>query len=146
MIIFQNSIMRITLLITLVFLISINHVCAQQDSTITEKDVLLAAQVEQKPSFPGGDTEMYKFVYTEVRYPADAKRFGISGNVAVQFTVNAEGKMEDLKVARGLGYGCDEEALRVMTVMQEKYTWNPGIHKGIARPVIFTLPIKFGSR
>ena len=93
MIIFQNSIMRITLLITLVFLISINHVCAQQDSTITEKDVLLAAQVEQKPSFPGGDAEMYKFVYTEVRYPADAKRFGISGNVAVQFTVNAEGKM-----------------------------------------------------
>lgn len=143
MIILQNSIMRITLLISLLFLITIGPVSTQQDSTMTEEILDSVEPVERMPSFPGGQEAMYKFIYTELRYPADAKRFGISGSVITQFTVAADGEMEDIKVVKGLGYGCDEEALRVVTVMQEKYAWNSGLHNGKPVPVKFTLPLKF---
>ncbi len=135
--------MRITLLISLLYVIAIGHIRAQQDSTKTEEAWDPNMPVERMPTFPGGLEEMYKFVYTELRYPADAKRFGISGSVITQFIVAADGEMEDIKVIKGLGYGCDEEALRVVTVMQEKYAWNSGLHNGKPVPVKFTLPIKF---
>jgi protein TonB len=138
--------MRITLFISILSLLTIGHVTAQQDSTMTEEIWDSVEPVDRAPSFPGGQEAMYKFVYSEVRYPADAKRFGISGSVITQFTVAANGDMEDLKVVKGLGYGCDEEALRVMTMMQEKYAWNSGLHKGKPVPVTFSLPIQFGPR
>ena len=146
MIIFQNSIMRFTLLIALLFLISINHVSAQVDSTKTEEILDPVEPVERMPSFPGGQEEMYKFIYSELRYPAEAKRFGISGDVITRFTVAADGELEDIKIVKGLGYGCDEEALRVMAVMQEKYAWNSGLHNGKPVPVTYTLPLKFVQR
>ncbi len=135
--------MRITLFISILSLFTIGHVSAQQDSTMTEEIWDPVEPVERMPSFPGGQEAMYKFVYSEMRYPADAKRHGISGSVITQFTVAADGDMEDIKVVKGLGYGCDEEALRVMTVMQEKYAWNSGLHNGKPVPVKFTLPIMF---
>ncbi len=143
MLIQQNRFMRFPLLITLLFLISIHHVCAQQDSTLTEEIRDLEEPVERMPSFPGGQEEMYKFIYSELRYPAEAKWFAISGDVITRFTVAADGELEDIKVVKGLGYGCDEEALRVMAVMQEKYAWNSGLHNGKPVPVKFTLPIMF---
>lgn len=146
MLIFQNLIMRITLLITLLFLIAIGHAGAQQDSTLTEEIRDLEEPVERMPSFPGGQEEMYKFIYSELRYPAEAKRLGISGDVITRFTVAADGELEDIKVVKGLGYGCDEEALRVMAVMQEKYAWNSGLHNGKPVPVTYTLPLKFVLR
>jgi protein TonB len=135
--------MRITLFISILSLLTIGHVTAQQDSTMTEEIWDSVEPVERMPSFPGGMEEMYKFIYGEMRYPADAKRFGISGNVITQFTVAADGEIEDIKVVKGLGYGCDEEALRVVTVMQEKYAWDSGLHNGKPVPVKFTLPIMF---
>ncbi len=98
------------------------------------------------PSFPGGIEQMYKFLYSEIRYPAEARRFNISGQVFTQFVVNGDGKIEDIKMIRGLGYGCDEEAIRVITVMQKNYTWNPGLHNGKPVPVTYTLPLKFVAR
>lgn len=135
--------MRYTILTILLCAMGIGTVSAQQDSTQSQEIWQPANPAEQMPSFPGGDEAMYRFVYSEMRYPAEAKKFKISGQVFTRFVINAEGKMEDIKVVRGLGYGCDEEALRVMTVMQKNYTWEPGIHKGIGVPVTFTLPIKF---
>lgn len=135
--------MRFSLLITLLFLITIGHASAQQDSTKTEEIWDPVEPVERMPSFPGGQEAMYKFIYTELRYPVEAKRLGISGSVITQFTVAADGEIEDIKVIKELGYGCDEEALRVMTVMQEKYAWNSGLHNGKPVPVKFTLPIMF---
>lgn len=143
MIIIQSSIMRFTLSISLLFLMTIIHVSAQQDSTMTEEIWDKVEPVERMPSFPGGQEAMYKFIYTELRYPAEAKRLRISGSVITQFTVAADGELEDIKVVKGLGYGCDEEALRVMTVMQEKYAWNSGLHNGKPVAVKFTLPLKF---
>jgi len=130
----------------LLLVVAIGHVSAQQDSTMTEEIWDSVEPVERMPSFPGGPEAMYKFVYSELRYPAEAKRFSISGDVITRFTVAADGELEDIKVVKGLGYGCDEEALRVMAVMQEKYAWNSGLHNGKPVPVTYTLPLKFVQR
>lgn len=96
--------------------------------------------VEQMPSFPGGQEAMYMFVYNKLEYPAIAKENGISGQVIVQFVVSKEGEIQKAKVVRGIGGGCNEEALRIVNSMPK---WNPAMHNGRTVPVTFTLPIKF---
>lgn len=96
--------------------------------------------VEQMPSFPNGTEAMYNFIYSTLTYPLIAQANGISGQVIVQFVVSAEGKIQQASVARGIGGGCNEEALRIVNSMPN---WKPGKHNGINVPVLFTLPIKF---
>ncbi len=96
--------------------------------------------VEQMPSFPDGTEAMYKYIYDKIKYPAIARENGISGQVIVQFVVSKEGDISKAKVVRGIGGGCNEEALRVVNGMPK---WKPGKHNGRAVPVTFTLPIKF---
>ncbi len=96
--------------------------------------------VEQMPTFPDGTEAMYKYIYEKIKYPAIARENGISGQVIVQFVVSKEGEIQKAKVVRGIGGGCNEEALRVVNGMP---TWKPGKHNGRAVPVTFTLPIKF---
>ena len=96
--------------------------------------------VEQMPTFPDGQEAMYKFIYDRIKYPAIARENGIAGQVIVQFVVSKEGEIKNAKVMRGIGGGCNEEALRVVNEMPR---WKPGKHNGRAVPVTFTLPIKF---
>lgn len=96
--------------------------------------------VEQMPSFPDGTEAMYKYIYDKIKYPAIARENGIQGQVIVQFVVSKEGDIQKAKVVRGIGGGCNEEALRVVNGMPR---WKPGKHNGRAVPVTFTLPIKF---
>ena len=96
--------------------------------------------VEQMPTFPDGTEAMYKYIYEKIKYPAIARENGISGQVIVQFVVSKEGDIQKAKVVRGIGGGCNEEALRVVNGMPK---WKPGKHNGRAVPVTFTLPIKF---
>jgi len=96
--------------------------------------------VEQMPTFPDGTEAMYKYIYEKIKYPAIARENGISGQVIVQFVVSKEGEIQKAKVVRGIGGGCNEEALRVVNGMPK---WKPGKHNGRAVPVTFTLPIKF---
>lgn len=98
------------------------------------------AYVEQMPTFPDGTEAMYKYIYDKIKYPAIARENGISGQVIVQFVVSKEGDIQKAKVVRGIGGGCNEEALRVVNGMPK---WKPGKHNGRAVPVTFTLPIKF---
>jgi len=98
------------------------------------------AYVEQMPTFPDGQDAMYKYIYEKIKYPAIARENGISGQVIVQFVVSREGDIQKAKVVRGIGGGCNEEALRVVNGMPR---WKPGKHNGRAVPVTFTLPIKF---
>lgn len=98
------------------------------------------AYVEQMPTFPNGTEAMYKYIYDKIKYPAIARENGISGQVIVQFVVSKEGEIQKAKVVRGIGGGCNEEALRVVNGMPR---WKPGMHNGRAVPVTFTLPIKF---
>jgi protein TonB len=98
------------------------------------------AYVEQMPTFPDGTEAMYKYIYGKIKYPAIARENGISGPVIIQFVVSKEGDIQKAKVVRGIGGGCNEEALRVVNGMPR---WKPGKHNGRAVPVTFTLPIKF---
>ena len=97
------------------------------------------AYVEQMPTFPDGTEAMYKYIYEKIKYPAIARENGISGQVIIQFVVSKEGDIQKAKVVRGIGGGCNEEALRVVNGMPR---WKPGKHNGRAVPVTFTLPIK----
>jgi len=96
--------------------------------------------VEQMPEFPGGQAKMFKFISKNIKYPAMARENGISGTVFVMFVVNEDGAISDVQVRRGIGGGCDEEALRVVKKMPK---WNAGKQRGKPVKVSFTLPIKF---
>jgi len=106
---------------------------------ITE-EVEVAIFVEQMPVFPGGDQARIKFLKDHINYPSVAAEMGITGRVILQFVVDAKGKIDKIKVLRGIGGGCDEEAVRVAKLMPP---WTPGRQNGKAVPVYFTFPIVF---
>lgn len=95
---------------------------------------------EQMPSFPGGDVALAKFLASKLQYPAAALDKAVSGKVHVSFVVDAEGRLRDPRVVRGLGHGLDEEALRLVRLMP---FWNPGRVQGRPVWVSFTMPIVF---
>ena len=86
--------------------------------------------VEEPASFPGGLTAFYEFLKKEIKYPRQAQRMGIEGRVFVQFVVERDGRLTDIHVVKGIGAGCDEEAVRVL---KNSPKWNPGKQRG--RPV-----------
>jgi periplasmic protein TonB len=96
--------------------------------------------VEQAPEFVNGLNAMYKFLKENMKYPAVARENGIEGSVYVGFVVGKDGTIRDVKVKRGIGGGCNEEAIRVVELMPK---WNPGKQNGKAVNVSFTIPIKF---
>lgn len=96
--------------------------------------------VEQMPEFPGGQAALRDFLQRNLRYPSAASSAGVSGRVAVTFTVNADGSLTDVQVLKGLGFGTDEEALRVLKAMPR---WKPGRQSGRPVRVRFTLPVTF---
>ena len=96
--------------------------------------------VEQMPEFPGGEQAMMKFVAENVKYPQEAKDKNISGRVFVSFVVEKDGSVNEVKVLRGIGGGCDEEAVRVISAMPK---WKPGKQKGEPVRVSYQIPINF---
>jgi len=96
--------------------------------------------VEQQPEFPGGTTEMYKYLSKNIKYPSAASRANVSGRVFMSFVVNTDGSIQDVSVLKGLGFGCDEEAIRVVKAMPK---WKPGKQSGRAVRVKYNLPINF---
>lgn len=83
--------------------------------------------VEDQPSYPGGQKAWIKHLMTNLEYPEKAKQEGIEGAVFLSFVVDKDGSLEDFQVIRGIGGGCDEEALRVL---MESGKWNPGKQRG----------------
>lgn len=96
--------------------------------------------VEDKPQFPGGDGAMYKYLGKGIDYPSQARRMGIEGRVFVQFVVNADGSVSDVKSIKGIGAGCDEEAARVIKSMPK---WSPGKQRGVPVKVRMVIPVYF---
>ncbi|MDG1174910.1 MAG: energy transducer TonB [Flavobacteriales bacterium] len=96
--------------------------------------------VETQPSFPGGEEELFKFIRQNTVYPDSAKENGINGKVYVQFVVTKTGEVNDIKVIRGIGGGCDEAAVAVVSKMPN---WIPGEQRGKKIDVRFVLPISF---
>lgn len=95
---------------------------------------------DQLPEFPGGIQAMMKFLSTNIKYPVEAQKKGISGRVIVQFVIMEDGTLDQAKVIRGVAPLLDEEALRVVKSMPK---WKPGMDRGEAVKVRFTAPIMF---
>ena len=96
--------------------------------------------VETMPMFRGGERKLMEFIGSNVVYPKEAIDAGIEGRVFVEFYIEKDGSVSNAKVLRGLGYGCDEEALRVVGLMPK---WRPGKQRGQCIRVKYTLPIIF---
>ncbi len=96
--------------------------------------------VEKNPKFPGGDLARIKFFRDNIKYPGMAIETGIHGTVYVNFVVEPDGSISNISVGRGIGGGCDEEAVRVVKMMPK---WKPGRQRGKAVRVSFNLPIHF---
>jgi TonB family protein len=110
------------------------------DSKTTSKGEDIYTVVEKQPAFPGGQDGLVKFLMENIKYPAPAIEKGIVGKVYLTFVVKADGAVTDVKILRGVGGGCDEEALRVVQMMPK---WEPGTVKGKPVNVQFNLPINF---
>jgi TonB family protein len=96
--------------------------------------------VEEPPSFTGGDEARVKYISENIKYPEEAQAKGIQGTVFVTFVVEADGAISDVKMLRGIGGGCDEEAMRIIENMPK---WIPGKQRGQAVRVQFNMPIRF---
>jgi protein TonB len=96
--------------------------------------------VEEQPGYPGGEEARISYLQQNIKYPEEAKELGIQGKVFVTFVVEVDGSISDVRVLRGIGGGCDEEAIRVVKSMPK---WVPGKQRGVPVRVQFNLPIKF---
>ena len=96
--------------------------------------------VEQMPEYAGGLAALSKFLQKNLRYPNPATNAGVSGKVYVQFVIGQDGAISKVDILKGLGFGCDEEAERVIKMMPH---WSAGKQSGRAVAVKFTLPISF---
>jgi len=96
--------------------------------------------VEQEPQFPGGQKALMQYLSNNINYPKQAREQGTDGRVIVQFIVKKDGSISQIKVMKGLGYGLDEEAIRLVKNMPN---WQPGVQGGSKVNVQYTLPIKF---
>ncbi|MGI4822196.1 MAG: energy transducer TonB [Janthinobacterium lividum] len=96
--------------------------------------------VEKMPEFTGGQAALLRYLRTHLRYPGSALAAGVGGRVFMSFVVGADGSISEVTILKGLGYGLDEEAQRVIRQMP---AWVPGYQSKHAVPVRFTLPITF---
>ena len=96
--------------------------------------------VEVNPEFPGGMEALIKYLSENIKYPEQAKKDKTQGKVYISFVVEKDGSVADAKVLRGIGGGCDEEALRVVNAMPK---WTPGKQRNTPVRVQFNLPVAF---
>jgi len=96
--------------------------------------------VEAMPVFPGGEEKLYEYLFNNMKYPVMAKESQISGTVYVTFVIEQDGSVTAARLLRGIGGGCDEEALRVVRSMPK---WKPGKQRGKPVRVQYNLPVKF---
>jgi TonB family protein len=120
-----------------------------QNNVSTTEEVLSAEMftsdrffggIGSSPDYPGGMEALYKFLQENMVYPKEAKENKIEGKVYVEFIVEKDGSISNITVARGIGGGCDEEAVRVVSMMPN---WKPGKENGKEAATKYILPIHF---
>lgn len=111
----------------------------KHEEAVAEAEIFIV--VEESAEFPGGgDAARIKFLQDNLVYPQMAKENGIQGKVYTTFVVERDGSITDIKILRGIGGGCDEEAIRVIKLMPK---WKPGKQRGKPVRQQFNLPIEF---
>ena len=108
-----------------------------QDQT---KSLPARISTKERPKFPGGEEELKQFLSLNLKYPNEALQNKIEGEVVVSFKIDSDGRISDINTLKGLGYGCDEEAVRVVKQMPQ---WLPAKKDGKKIAVIYNLPIVF---
>lgn len=111
-----------------------------EEVIVEEEEDRIFTVVEQQPEFQGGYEAMMNFIKKNMRYPASARRMGVDGTVYVSFVVSKDGSISEVKTLRGISADCDQEAMRVVSMMPP---WKPGKQNGKPVFVRFVLPIKF---
>ncbi len=96
--------------------------------------------VLDEPEFPGGDSVRRAFIKNNLQYPDTAKMYHVEGVVYASFIVEKDGSLSGFKIRRGLGWGCDEEAIRVLKLMPK---WRPATRRGELVRVQMNMPIRF---
>jgi len=94
------------------------------------------------PQYPGGNAALRKFMDENIRYPDEALEKHIEGTVHVSYTVSNEGKIEDIIITKGIGYGCDEEAIRLILLLKYEPANNRGmkVRSSMRTRINFKLP------
>ena len=111
---------------------------------VVEEEAIPFQLVEEKPSFNGGDAnEFSKWVNSKLQYPEIAKENGVQGRVTLQFTVNPDGSVSNVKVLRGVDSSLDKEAVRVVSMSPK---WKPGKQRDRDVKVTYTFPVIFQLR
>jgi len=96
--------------------------------------------VEEMPEFPGGNSELLKYIGETLRYPSDAQENNIQGRVTLKFVVTRDGSVDRVEVIRGVDASLDNEAIRVVSSLPR---FKPGKQGGVPVPVWFTIPVNF---
>jgi len=117
----------------------IEEIVVQAAAPEEESDQIFTI-VEESASPKGGMAAFYKFVGEKIKYPPQARRMGIEGRVFVEFVIAKDGTLTEVKAIKGIGAGCDEEAVRIV---QSSPPWNPGKQRGKPVKQRYTLPIIF---
>lgn len=117
----------------------VEEIVVQAEQPKEETDEIFTV-VEESATPKGGMQAFYKYVGEKIKYPAQARRMGIEGRVFVEFVINKDGSLTDVKAIKGIGAGCDEEAERIV---RSSPPWNPGKQRGKAVKQRYTLPIIF---
>lgn len=135
----QNNPFKMSKLISILLFISlfIAYPNFAQDTSAVDEIFLV---VEESPQFPGGMEALYQYIGENIQYPKKAREMGIEGRVMLEFIVDKDGSIDDIKVLQGIGAGCDEEAVRVM---QQSPPWIPGKQRGRAVKVRMVIPINY---
>ncbi|MBL1232698.1 MAG: energy transducer TonB [Vicingaceae bacterium] len=139
----QKPIIFLIMLLTFVGSISFaQEIEKEEPLTIEEEkiDTDVFVIVEQMPEFPGGQDSLYKFLGANIVYPNKAKKDGVEGKVYINFTIEKDGSINEVKVLRGVHPLLDEEAVRVVESFPK---WKPGKQKGKTVRVSYNLPLNF---
>lgn len=111
----------------------------RKSGKVTDEQTLLEV-VDVMPEYAGGINEARKFIANHIQYPDEAIENNVQGTVRAKFVVEIDGSMSNIQIEKKLGYGCDEEVIRVLKKMPK---WKPGQLKGKPIRVLFRLPVTF---
>ena len=124
--------MKKLILMSLMAVFCLSTVSAQK-TVVSKKNQKVFDVVEQMPEFPGGEVGLSKYIEENLKYPENAKKDSLSRKVFVQFVINEEGEVENVKIARSVDQTLDKEAIRVVKSMPK---WEPA--KQFGKPIKFT--------
>ncbi len=132
-------IVKMKMLLRIAFLSLVLGIALSFNTTVQAQEIVKSTE-DEMPVPPGGITGLTNYMIQNLKYPIAAKEANVQGMVVVSFIVTAEGKVEGVEVLRGIGSGCDQEAVRVISLLGP---WTPAKKEGKAVATKMTLPVQF---